>query len=95
MWKRAGDTFASEFTASGLSAVHALYLERGGLDFIIGDGRLNYMPEYIWESYYNAHVIKGFFATLDAQHIVNPGYNHDRGPLWAGSLRLHLEFGKK
>ncbi len=97
LWKRPEDTAAGEFTASGLSAVHALYLERGGLDFLIGDGRLNYMPEYVWESYYNAHVtLKGFFVTaLDAQHIVNPAYNHDRGPLWAYSLRLHVEFGKK
>jgi high affinity Mn2+ porin len=95
IWKRAEDTAATEFTASGLSAVHALYLSRGGLDFIIGDGRLNYMPEYIWESYYNARVVKGFFVTLDAQHIANPAYNHDRGPLWAFSLRLHLEYGRK
>jgi high affinity Mn2+ porin len=94
-WKRKEDTVATELTVSGLSAVHALYLERGGVDFLIGDGRLNYMPEYTWESYYNAHVIKGFFAALDAQHIVNPAYNHDRGPLWAYSLRLHVEFGKK
>jgi high affinity Mn2+ porin len=94
-WKRPQDTVATEFTASGLSAVHALYLSRGGLDFIIGDGRLSYMPEYIWESYYNARLVKGFFATLDAQHIANPAYNHDRGPLWACSLRLHMEYGKK
>ena len=94
-WKRPEDTVATEFTASGISAVHALYLARGGLDFIIGDGRLNYMPEYIWESYYNARLVKGFFAGFDAQHITNPAYNHDRGPLWALSLRLHMEYGKK
>jgi high affinity Mn2+ porin len=94
-WKRPEDTVATELTVAGLSAVHALYLERGGLDFLIGDGQLNYRPEYVWETYYNARIVKGFFATLDAQHIVNPAYNHDRGPLWAYSLRLHLEFGKK
>jgi high affinity Mn2+ porin len=94
-WKRPEDTVATELTVAGLSAVHALYLERGGLDFLIGDGQLNYRPEYVWETYYSARILKGFFATLDAQHIVNPAYNHDRGPLWAYSLRLHLEFGKK
>jgi len=67
-WKRAEDTVASEFTASGISAVHALYLSRGGVDFIIGDGRLNYMPEYVWESYYSARAFKGFFVTVAAQH---------------------------
>jgi high affinity Mn2+ porin len=94
-WKRGDDTAATEFTASGLSAVHALYLMRGGLDFIIGDGRLNYRPEYVWESYYSARLVNGFFATLDAQHIANPAYNHDRGPLWVLSLRFHMEYGKK
>jgi len=95
LWKRAEDTVATELTVSGLSAVHALYLSRGGLDFLIGDGHLNYGPEYVWESYYNARVMKGFFVTLDAQHVANPAYNRDRGPLWAYSLRLHLEYGKK
>jgi high affinity Mn2+ porin len=94
-WKRHDDTVASELTVAGISAVHALYLSRGGLDFLIGDGQLNYAPEYVWESYYSARVFKGFFATLDAQHIDNPAYNHDRGPLWACSLRLHIEGGKK
>ena len=97
-WHRRNDVFASEFTASGLSAVHALYLSRGGLDFIIGDGRLNYGPECIWETYYTAKVPKNIFgadlfATVDAQYITNPAYNQDRGPLWAWSLRLHLEAG--
>jgi high affinity Mn2+ porin len=97
-WKRKDDVFASEFTASGLSAVHALYLSRGGLDFIIGDGRLTYAPEYIWESYYMAKApgnVLGteLYVTVDAQYITNPGYNQDRGPLWAWSLRLHVETG--
>jgi high affinity Mn2+ porin len=94
-WNRRHDTVATEVTVSGLSAVHALYLTRGGLDFLIGDGRLNYAPEYVWESYYRARLFKDFFGTLDAQHINNPAYNHDRGPLWALSLRLHVEAGKK
>ncbi len=71
---------ASEFTAAGISAVHALYLSRGGLDFLLGDGALNYAPEMTWESYYNAHVYKWFYAAIDAQYITNPAYNRDRGP---------------
>lgn len=90
-WHRPDDAIASAFTAAGISAVHALYLERGGFDFLIGDGRLNYAPEYSWESYYRARIVKGFFATFDAQHYANPAYNHDRGPLWAYSIRLHIE----
>ncbi len=92
-WRRAKDTVGTAFTAAGVSGVHALYLSRGGLDFIIGDGKLNYAAESVWESYYSARVVNGFFATFDCQHISNPGYNHDRGPVWAYSLRLHLEGG--
>ncbi len=68
-------------------------LAAGGLDFIIGDGRLNYAPEYLWESYYNARVTRALTAGIDVQHYDNPAYNHDRGPVWVASLRLHMEFG--
>lgn len=90
-WRRPKDTIATAFTATGVSGVHALYLERGGLDFLIGDGKLNYAPEYAWESYYSAQIVKGFDVSFDAQHYANPAYNHDRGPVWAYSLRLHIE----
>ena len=53
----------------------------GGLDFIIGDGALRYGTERVWESYYSARVLEGFFTTIDVQRIVNPAYNQDRGPL--------------
>lgn len=92
-WKRPNDTVATEFTASGISGVHASYLAAGGYDFLIGDGSLRYGPEYIWESYYSARIIPGFFIGFDLQHVSNPAYNQDRGPLWIPSLRLHLELG--
>ena len=90
-WKRPDDTAASELTVSGLSGVHASYLAHGGQDFLIGDGALQYAPEYVWESYYSARLFAGLFASIDLQHIANPAYNQDRGPLWVPSLRLHLE----
>jgi high affinity Mn2+ porin len=92
-WKRKNDVAATSFTASGISGVHAVYLAQGGLDFLIGDGRLNYAPEYVWESYYSARLFPGFFATFDLQHDNNLAFNHDRGPVWIESLRLHMEFG--
>jgi len=94
-WKRKDDVVATSFTASGISGVHAVYLARGGYDFLIGDGRLNYAPEYLWESYYSARLVPGLYATFDAQHYENPAYNHDRGPVWIESIRLHMEFGLK
>ncbi len=93
-WKRPDDVAASEFTVSGLSAIHAQYLAHGGYDFLIGDGALRYGTENIWETYYNARLFRGFFAGYDLQYVVNPAYNQDRGPVWIHSLRLHLEFGK-
>ncbi len=86
-WRRADDTVATEFTSSGLSAVHAEYLAMGGHDFLIGDGRLNYGRENIWESYYNAKLFRGFFAAFDLQYVNNPAYNRDRGPVWIESIR--------
>jgi hypothetical protein len=94
-WKRKDDVVATAFAASGISGVHAVYLAQGGLDFLIGDGKLNYAPEYLWESYYNARLFPGFFASFDVQHYNNPGFNHDRGPVWIESVRLHIEFGLK
>ena len=94
-WHRKDDVVATAFAAAGISGVHAVYLSDGGLDFLIGDGRLNYAPEYLWESYYSARVFRGFYATFDAQHYSNPAYNHERGPLWVESVRLHVEFGLK
>jgi high affinity Mn2+ porin len=93
-WKRPHDTVASELTVSGLSAVHAQYLALGGLDFLIGDGALRYGPEYVSESYYNARVMPGVFATIDLQHVNDPAFNRDRGPVWIGALRLHVEWGR-
>jgi len=92
-WKRPNDVAASEITRSGLSSIHAQYLSAGGYDFLIGDGALRYGPEVIWESYYSAKLGAGLTASIDAQHVSNPAYNRDRGPVWIASLRLHLEFG--
>jgi hypothetical protein len=93
-WHRPFDTVATELTTSGISGVHARYLALGGTDFLIGDGRLQYGPEYIWESYYSARLIPNFFASFDLQHVSNPAYNQQRGPVWISSIRLHFEVGK-
>ena len=94
-WHRPDDTFATEFTASGLSGIHAAYLADGGNDFLIGDGRLNYGPECIWETYYNARLFPAFTAGFDLQQVTNPAFNEDRGPVWIASLRLHVELDKE
>jgi carbohydrate-selective porin (OprB family) len=67
-------------------------LEEGGLGFLLGDGRLDYGRENIVETYYTAHVWRGIYVAPDLQHIENPGYNRDRGPVLVPSFRLHVEF---
>jgi high affinity Mn2+ porin len=94
-WRRKDDTVATGLFVAGISGVHANYLAHGGLDFIIGDGKLQYGPEYSWESYYSAQLYPGVFTTFDIQRIANPAFNQARGPVWAESIRVHLEFGKK
>ncbi len=94
-WHRKFDVVGTAFTAGGLSAVHREYLAAGGLDFLIGDGRLNYAPEYVWESFYSVRLFPGFYTTFDYQHDTNIAYNHDRGPVSIYSVRLHLALGLK
>jgi len=94
-WHRKYDVVGTSLTAGGLSAVHREYLAAGGLDFLIGDGRLNYAPEYVWESFYSARLFPDFFATFDVQRDTNPAYNHDRGPVTIYSIRLHFGLSLK
>ena len=91
IWRRSQDKIGVAFVANGLSADHRRYLALGGLGFILGDGALTYGLERIFETYYTAHVWRGISLALDYQHITNPGYNLDRGPVSVVSIRIHLE----
>ncbi len=91
-WRRPDDTVGLAGVINGLSQNHRDYLAAGGLDFIIGDGRLNYGPEEILETYYDLQLHKGIFVTADFQEISHPAYNRDRGPVSVYSLRVHIEF---
>jgi high affinity Mn2+ porin len=92
VWQRPMDKVGVALVSNGLSADHANYLRLGGSGFLLGDGALTYGRETIGETYYTAHVWRGVFASADAQVIANPGYNRDRGPVFVGSVRLHLDF---
>jgi hypothetical protein len=91
-WRRRLDKIGAAFVVNGISGDHREYLRRGGMGFLLGDGNLNYGRESIFEGYYNAHLWRGFYISPDLQHITNPGYNRDRGPVLVGSLRLHADF---
>lgn len=91
-WGRGQGSFGIALARNGLSQVHRDYLAAGGLGFFIGDGRLNYRPETVFEAYYNQNLSKAAWITLDWQRIRNPAYNADRGPANVASVRLHTEF---
>jgi len=91
-WKRKFDKVGLVFISNAIKADHQHYLALGGKGFLLGDGALTYGRENIVESYYNVHVWRGLFTAFDLQHINNPGYNRDRGPVLVLSTRLHLEF---
>jgi high affinity Mn2+ porin len=91
-WHRKFDRAGLVFVSNGISRDHQQYLALGGLGFLLGDGRLNYGRENIIETYYTLHVWRGVYPAFGVQHINNPGYNRDRGPVVVPSLRLHLEF---
>ncbi len=92
LWRRKNDHIGIAGVRNYLSGDHRSFLAHGGLGFIIGDGRLDhYRPESIVEVYYSWHATKEWTITGDLQHVRNPAYNADRGPVSAGTIRLHWE----
>jgi high affinity Mn2+ porin len=92
LWHRRNDRIGGAFTLNAISGDHREYLALGGLGFLLGDGKLTYGRERIFEGYYTLHLWRGIFTSLDVQHITNPGYNQDRGPVFVPGLRLHVDF---
>lgn len=91
-WGREEDVIGLAATIGGLSAGHRDFLAAGGIGLQIGDGRLTYGPEKAVEAYYAVKLAEPLTFTLDAQLIVNPGFNRDRGPIPVLGGRLHAEF---
>jgi hypothetical protein len=90
-WSRTGDQIGLAAVTNGLSDDHRTYLALGGSGFLLGDGKLHYGREDILEAYYTLRAYRGVFPAVDVQVVSHPGYNVDRGPVFVGSLRLHLE----
>jgi carbohydrate-selective porin OprB len=99
-WHRRYDRAGVAVVTNGICKDHQEYLRLGGLGFLLGDGdansgrtnNLNYGRETIFETYYTAHLWRGLYLAPGVQHINNPGYNQDRGPVVVPSFRLHVEF---
>lgn len=91
LWHRNLDRIGVAFTSNAISGDHRRYLQLGGCGFLLCDGNLNYGREKIVETFYTVHFWRGVFGSIGVQHIHNPGYNRDRGPVLVPSIRLHLE----
>jgi high affinity Mn2+ porin len=91
-WARPNDTVGVAWVGEGLSAISRRYFAAGGMGILIGDGKLNYRPEMVLETYYAFSPVKWVVLSLDYQFIADPGYNADRGPVSIFSGRLHATF---
>lgn len=90
-WRRLNDVLGIAVVSNGLSKSHEKYLEDGGYGFVLGDGKLDYQRETITEVYYHLKPSDlPLWFTADYQLALNPGYNHNRGPVNVFSFRVHV-----
>lgn len=92
LWNRHKDAIGLGYAFSWLSPTHIAYLNLGGIDGFIGDGKLNYSPEEVVDIYYKLNLVSSAWMTVDYQHISNPAFNADRGPVDVYGIRAHFEF---
>ena len=91
-WHRKQDRAGIAFVSNAIKKDHQPYLADGGFGFLLGDGALNYGRENILEIYYTVHAWRGIYLAPGLQHIVDPGYTRDRGPVLVPAFRAHVEF---
>ncbi len=85
------DEIGAAVVVNGISEDHKNFLQKGGYGFIVGDGALNYGPEFILEVYWKFELLPNCYVSPDYQFILNPAYNIDRGPINMFGVRLHYE----
>jgi hypothetical protein len=91
-WGRSHDLAGVGYNVDWISREHALYLGMGGVDGFVGDGAIQAAGEGSLDMFYNFYLRKPLWLSGDFQHIVNPGFNADRGPVNVFSVKIHGEF---
>ena len=91
-WSRPTDTFGVAAVVNGLSGAAREYFKAGGIGILIGDGQLTYGAEKILETYYSIRLNTHLSLAFNYQHVNNPAYNQDRGPVSIYGIRVHSEF---
>jgi hypothetical protein len=92
LWRRPRDVTGVAAGVGWISQAHADYLAQGGVDGFIGDGRLNKAAESVVEVFYSLNVVSTLWVSADYQHLTNPAFNADRGPVDIFGARVHAEF---
>ena len=92
LWHRPLDVTGIGYGMAWISQVHADYLAQGGIDGFVGDGYLHKATESVLDVFYSVNLLNALWLTADYQHLVNPGFNADRGPVNILSGRVHAEF---
>jgi hypothetical protein len=91
-WHRPRDRAGIGFAVNWISASHVRYLGMGGVDGFVGDGKIDYAPESVFEVFYGLSVTSSSWLSIDYQHLTNPAFNADRGPVEIFGGRAHAEF---
>lgn len=91
LWRRRNDQLGFGVAASWISKSHANYLNAGGVDGFIGDGRISRAAERVSDVFYSLNVYGPTWVTADYQAIVNPAFNAARGPAHIVAGRFHAE----
>lgn len=91
-WSRPKDVAGAGVNLGWISKSHANYLRLGGIDGFIGDGFIRPGAETTLDMFYSVYLRRPFWFTGDFQHVVNPAFNTDRGPVNIFSVRIHGEF---
>ena len=66
-WGRKRDLLGVGFAAGWISSQHAKYLNMGGIDGFIGDGRIKARPEHVADIFYSFNVVSSLWVTADYQ----------------------------
>lgn len=90
-WGRGEDRLGLALAVNGLSP-DCDYLAAGGWGFMLGDGRLDYRTEQIFETYFRVQLQRYVQLSPDFQYLRHPGYNQDRSPAKFIAMRLHAEY---
>jgi high affinity Mn2+ porin len=91
-WTRPADLAGVGVNLGWISQPHAEYLRLGGIDGFIGDGSIKPAVESALDVFYSMNLRKSLWLSADYQHVINPAFNADRGPVNIFSARIHAEF---